>query len=71
LTIVITAVEILEHMCCSFRQSVLWHTTDAIGKTFKGFTDEEKAAMRNRAKELKAKARAEQDKAAGEESRRG
>jgi len=32
----------------------------------KGFTDEEKAAMRNRAKELKAEARAEKDKAAGE-----
>jgi uncharacterized protein YdhG (YjbR/CyaY superfamily) len=32
----------------------------------KGFTDEEKAAMRNRAQELKAEARAEKDKAAGE-----
>ncbi len=38
----------------------------ATGKTSKGFTDEEKAAMRNRAKELKAEARAEKDKAAGE-----
>ena len=32
----------------------------------KGFTEEEKAAMRNRAKELKAEARAEKDKVAGE-----
>ena len=32
----------------------------------KGFTDEEKAAMKERAKELKAEARAEKDKAAGE-----
>jgi uncharacterized protein YdhG (YjbR/CyaY superfamily) len=32
----------------------------------KGFTDDEKAAMRNRAKELKAEARAEKDKSAGE-----
>ena len=35
-------------------------------KKSKGFTDEEKAAMRTRAKELKAEARAEKDKAAGE-----
>jgi uncharacterized protein YdhG (YjbR/CyaY superfamily) len=32
----------------------------------KGFTDEEKAAMRERAKELKAEERAKKDKAAGE-----
>jgi uncharacterized protein YdhG (YjbR/CyaY superfamily) len=32
----------------------------------KGFTDEEKAAMRNRAKELKAEERAEKGKEAGE-----
>lgn len=32
----------------------------------KGFTDEEKAAMRERAKELKAEARASKDRAAGE-----
>ena len=32
----------------------------------KGFTDEEKAAMRNRAQELKAEARADKDKAEGE-----
>ena len=36
------------------------------GKKSGGFTDEEKAAMRNRAQELKAEARAEKDKAAGE-----
>jgi uncharacterized protein YdhG (YjbR/CyaY superfamily) len=34
----------------------------------KGFNDEEKAAMRERAKELKAEARADQDKAEGEAS---
>ena len=38
----------------------------ATQKSPKGFTDEEKAAMRNRAKELKAEARADKDKAAGE-----
>jgi uncharacterized protein YdhG (YjbR/CyaY superfamily) len=38
----------------------------AINKKPKGFTDDEKAAMRNRAKELKAEERAEKDKAAGE-----
>ena len=32
----------------------------------KGFTDEEKAAMKERARELKAEARAKQDRAAGE-----
>jgi uncharacterized protein YdhG (YjbR/CyaY superfamily) len=37
-----------------------------INKTSKGFTDEEKAAMRNRAKELKAEERANKDRAAGE-----
>ena len=41
-------------------------TTTAIGKTAKGFTDEERAAMRARAQELKAEARADKDKAAGE-----
>ena len=35
-------------------------------KKAKGFTDEEKAAMRNRAQELKAEARANKDKAEGE-----
>ena len=35
-------------------------------QTSQGFTDEEKAAMKERAKELKAEARANKDKAAGE-----
>jgi uncharacterized protein YdhG (YjbR/CyaY superfamily) len=35
-------------------------------KSTKGFTDEERAAVRARAKELKAEARANQDRAAGE-----
>ena len=38
----------------------------AKGKTSKGFTDEERAAMRERAKELKAEARANKNKAEGE-----
>jgi len=41
-------------------------STTAIGKTSKGWTPEEKAAMRNRAKELKAEARATKNKAEGE-----
>ena len=41
-------------------------STTAINKKPKGFTDEEKAAMRNRAQELKAEARANKDKAEGE-----
>src|SRR5688500_20378601 len=36
------------------------------GKSSKGFTDEERAAMKERAKELKAEARASKDKADGE-----
>jgi len=40
--------------------------TTAIGKTSKGFTDEEQAAMKERAKELKAEARAHKDQADGE-----
>jgi uncharacterized protein YdhG (YjbR/CyaY superfamily) len=40
--------------------------TKAINKKSKGFTDEEKAAMKERAKELKAEARANKDKAEGE-----
>jgi uncharacterized protein YdhG (YjbR/CyaY superfamily) len=40
--------------------------TTAIGKTSEGFTAEERAAMKERAKELKAEARANKDKAAGE-----
>jgi uncharacterized protein YdhG (YjbR/CyaY superfamily) len=38
----------------------------AINKKSKGFTDEEKAAMKERAKELKAEERANKDRAAGE-----
>src|SRR5574341_1885185 len=38
----------------------------AINKKSKGFTDEERAAMRERAQELKAEARADKDKAEGE-----
>ncbi len=41
-------------------------STTAIGKKSKGFTDEEKAAMKARAQELKAEARANKDKAEGE-----
>jgi uncharacterized protein YdhG (YjbR/CyaY superfamily) len=41
-------------------------TTTAIDKTSKGFSAEERAAMKQRAKELKAEARADKDKAAGE-----
>jgi uncharacterized protein YdhG (YjbR/CyaY superfamily) len=43
-------------------------STTAINKASKGFTDEEKAAMRNRAQELKAEARANQNKEEGEKS---
>src|SRR5512133_2059192 len=38
----------------------------ATSKTSKGFSDEERAAMKNRAQELKAEARADKDKAEGE-----
>lgn len=38
------------------------------GNTAKGFTDEEKAAMKERAKELKAEERASKDKAAGDKA---
>ena len=38
----------------------------ATGKTSKGFTDEERAAMRARAQEMKAEARANKSKAEGE-----
>jgi uncharacterized protein YdhG (YjbR/CyaY superfamily) len=41
-------------------------STTASSKKSKGFTDEEKAAMRNRAQELKAEARANKNKAEGE-----
>ena len=39
---------------------------NAIGKTSQGFTEEERAAMKERAKELKAEARANKNKAEGE-----
>jgi uncharacterized protein YdhG (YjbR/CyaY superfamily) len=41
-------------------------STTATGKTSKGFTAEERAAMKERAQELKAEARANKDKAEGE-----
>jgi uncharacterized protein YdhG (YjbR/CyaY superfamily) len=41
-------------------------STAAINKKSKGFTDEERAAMKERAKELKAEARASKNKADGE-----
>jgi uncharacterized protein YdhG (YjbR/CyaY superfamily) len=41
-------------------------STTATGKTSAGWSDEERAAMKERAKEVKAEARAEKDKAAGE-----
>ena len=41
-------------------------SSTATGKTYKGFSDEEKAAMKERAKELKAEARANKNKAEGE-----
>jgi uncharacterized protein YdhG (YjbR/CyaY superfamily) len=41
-------------------------TTTANNKNPNGFTDEERAAMKARAQELKAEARANKDKAAGE-----
>ena len=41
-------------------------STTAIGKKSKGFTDEERAAMKERAQELKAEARASKNKAEGE-----
>jgi uncharacterized protein YdhG (YjbR/CyaY superfamily) len=41
-------------------------SADAAGKELKGFTDEERAAMKERAQELKAEARATKNKADGE-----
>jgi len=41
-------------------------STSAINKKSNGFTDEEKAAMKERARELKAEARADKNKAEGE-----
>ena len=48
------------------QDSTTTKSTTATGKTTKGFTGEEKAAMKNRAQELKAEARAGKDKADGE-----
>ena len=42
--------------------------TAATGKTGEGFSAEERGAMKERAKELRAEARAEKDKAAGEQA---
>jgi uncharacterized protein YdhG (YjbR/CyaY superfamily) len=44
-------------------------STTATGKTYDGFTDEERGAMKERAKELKAEARADKDKAEAEGER--
>jgi uncharacterized protein YdhG (YjbR/CyaY superfamily) len=41
-------------------------STTGTGKNSKGFTGEERAAMKERAQELKAEARADKDRAAGE-----
>jgi len=41
-------------------------STTASGKTFKGFTDEERTAMKERTQEMKAAARSRADKADGE-----
>jgi uncharacterized protein YdhG (YjbR/CyaY superfamily) len=41
-------------------------STATTGKKSEGFTDEERAAMKERARELKAEARAKKDKAEGE-----
>jgi len=41
-------------------------STTVSGKRVKGFTDEERAAMKERAQEMKAEARANKDRAAGE-----
>src|SRR6266550_8089843 len=41
-------------------------STTGVGKKSKGFTDEERAAMKARAQELKAEARANKNKADGE-----
>jgi uncharacterized protein YdhG (YjbR/CyaY superfamily) len=43
-------------------------TTAATSKKSKGFTDAERAAMKERARELRAEARASKDRAAGEEA---
>ena len=50
----------------SARKATQKSAKSAGGKTSKGFTAEERAAMKERAKELKAEARANRDRAAGE-----
>jgi uncharacterized protein YdhG (YjbR/CyaY superfamily) len=48
------------------RAEEVTQSTTATNKKSKGFTDEERAAMKNRAQELKSEARANKNKAAGE-----
>jgi uncharacterized protein YdhG (YjbR/CyaY superfamily) len=72
------AVEILEHMYYNFCQGAVRHANlnkwkeilmnqgKNSTKKAEGFTDEERAAMKERAKELKAEARANKKKAEGE-----
>jgi uncharacterized protein YdhG (YjbR/CyaY superfamily) len=43
-------------------------STTATGRKSRGFTDEERAAMKERAQELRAEARATKDRAAGEKA---
>jgi uncharacterized protein YdhG (YjbR/CyaY superfamily) len=50
----------------STKKSTQRSSTTATGKASKGFSGEERAAIKERAKELKAEARANQEKAAGE-----
>ena len=50
----------------SARKATQKSAKSTTGKTSKGFTPEERAAMKERAKELKAEARANKDRAAGE-----
>jgi uncharacterized protein YdhG (YjbR/CyaY superfamily) len=47
-------------------KEILMSEDKSTTKKSKGFTEEERAAMKNRAQELKAEARAEKDKADGE-----
>ena len=50
----------------SARKGTKTSATTATGKASQGFTDEERAAMKERAQELKAEARASKNKADGE-----
>src|SRR3954464_15350665 len=47
-------------------KEILMSEDKSTTKKSKGFTEEERAAMKNRAQELKAEARADKDKAEGE-----